>query len=186
MKPTSADDEEVLASEARGKPSDRRGHDRGRDDVGRQHPGDLVATRATACPAYSGSATLAIVWSSACISVAIMVQPHDRCGDAVDSFVAASRRLARSRLAALILEQVGQCRAYGRYRYRPLTLMPARSIGGRLPSGRPDDPHRNALHHLHPVAAGVLRRQDRECPSRVAGRCARPCRPDVVPDRHRS
>jgi len=37
-----ADDEDALAPEAVGDPSDRRGHDRGRDDVGGQHPVDLV------------------------------------------------------------------------------------------------------------------------------------------------
>ena len=38
-----ADDGEVLAPEARGDPAHRRGHDRGGDDVGGEHPGDLVA-----------------------------------------------------------------------------------------------------------------------------------------------
>ena len=37
-----ADDEQLLAAEAVGQPADRRGHDRGGDDVGGQHPVDLV------------------------------------------------------------------------------------------------------------------------------------------------
>ena len=37
-----ADDEDALAAEAVGDPSHRRGHDRGRDDIGGQHPVDLV------------------------------------------------------------------------------------------------------------------------------------------------
>ena len=40
-----AGDEEVLAPEACRHPANRRGHDRGRDDVGGQHPGDLVGGR---------------------------------------------------------------------------------------------------------------------------------------------
>ena len=37
-----ADHEKRLAAEPRGEPADRRGHDRRGDDVGGQHPGDLV------------------------------------------------------------------------------------------------------------------------------------------------
>ena len=37
-----ADDEQLLAAEAVGQPADRRGHDGGGDDVGGQHPVDLV------------------------------------------------------------------------------------------------------------------------------------------------
>ena len=40
-----ADDEQLLAPEARRHPAERRGHDRGGDDVGGQHPVDLVLRR---------------------------------------------------------------------------------------------------------------------------------------------
>ena len=45
VKPTRQRTEQVLAAEARREPADRRRHDRGRDDVGGQHPGDLVERR---------------------------------------------------------------------------------------------------------------------------------------------
>ena len=37
-----ADDEQLLAADARRQPAERRGHDRRRDDVGGQHPVDLI------------------------------------------------------------------------------------------------------------------------------------------------
>ncbi len=40
-----ADDEQLLSPEARRHPAERRGHDRGGDDVGGQHPVDLVLRR---------------------------------------------------------------------------------------------------------------------------------------------
>ena len=40
-----AQDEDALAAEAVGDPANRRGHDRGGDDVGGQHPVDLVLRR---------------------------------------------------------------------------------------------------------------------------------------------
>ena len=40
-----ADDEQLLAAEARRHPAERRGHDRGGDDVGGQHPVDLILGR---------------------------------------------------------------------------------------------------------------------------------------------
>ena len=43
--PGGANDEELLAAEPRRHPAERRGHDRGGDDVGRQHPVDLVLRR---------------------------------------------------------------------------------------------------------------------------------------------
>ena len=49
-----------------------------------------------------------------------------------------------------------------------VTLMPARRTGS--PGLLLDrDPHRDALHDLHPVAARVLRRQDRELGARSPG-----------------
>ena len=43
--PGGADDEQLLAAEAGRHPAERRGHDRGGDDVGGQHPVDLVLRR---------------------------------------------------------------------------------------------------------------------------------------------
>ena len=40
-----ADDEQLLAAEPRRAPAERRGHDRGGDDIGGQHPVDLVLRR---------------------------------------------------------------------------------------------------------------------------------------------
>ncbi len=40
-----ADDEQLLAAEPHRRPAERRGHDRGGDDVGGQHPVDLVLRR---------------------------------------------------------------------------------------------------------------------------------------------
>ena len=43
--PCGANDEQLLAAEARRHPAERRGHDCGRDDVGSQHPVDLILCR---------------------------------------------------------------------------------------------------------------------------------------------
>jgi hypothetical protein len=40
-----ADDEQLLAAESRREPAERRSHDGGRDDIGRQHPVDLILGR---------------------------------------------------------------------------------------------------------------------------------------------
>ena len=64
------------------------------------------------------------------------------------------------------------------------TLMPTRS--GGLSAGVVDaHPHRDALDHLHPVAGGVLRRQQREARGRGRADARRPCPARSRPDRCR-
>ncbi len=66
MKPTTENRNTRLAADLPGQPAAERRHDGGGDDVGGQHPGHLVL-RADSEPWMRGSATLAIVLSSACM-----------------------------------------------------------------------------------------------------------------------
>ena len=157
-----------------GEPAGDRGHDRRGDDVGGQHPGDLVLRRPERAlhrgQRHVGDRGVEHLHDR---------RQHDRDGD--QPLVGDRRaRAPAAGAAALISRPAPRPRAapprpsaasaplttFGRPRAWPvststLALMPARSGGSVLAVGEAH-PERHALHHLDPVAAGVLRRQQRE------------------------
>src|SRR5208337_756863 len=99
-----------------------------------------------------------MVWSSACISVAPMVQTVmiARCGTGSKASLPGMVALARP----LGSEQLGQCPAVAGVDLGFDTHAGAQR--GIAVLVLDSDANRDALHHLHPVARGILRRQDRE------------------------
>src|SRR5512135_1405259 len=95
----------------------------------------MLSGVASSCPAMLGSATLTMVVSSTCMMVA-----------AITATAVRTRLLFIA--ASLQLHAHGRCRA------------DAQGMVGV--GGRELDAHRHALGDLHPVAGGVLRRQQRE------------------------
>ena len=135
-------------------------HDRRRDDIGGQHPVDLVLARRDA---------------------ALDVRQRDVGDGGVERLHQGGEDHAdgdRRPVAAIRCGRGGHhvprwawptsaVRNCGRPRACPVstltsTLIPARSGGSDLVAGVEAHAHRDALHDLHPVAAGVLRRQQRE------------------------
>ena len=126
-------------------------------------------------PCIEGSATLAIVVSSTCMIVASMIETviSPLLATAGTAGAAAAEAAALIRAGAATAgwppsPSAASVRAttFGRPRAWPvststLALMPVRSGGRSWPSVELH-PERHALHHLDPVAAGVLRRQQRE------------------------
>ena len=122
-----------------------------------------------------GSATLAMVVSSTCIIVASMIET------VISPLLATAGRAPAAAGAAALISRPPEppaappsptaastsCPArFGRPRAWPvststLALMPGAQRRHRLPVVEPH-PERHPLHHLDPVAAGVLRRQERE------------------------
>src|SRR5271165_2830058 len=99
-----------------------------------------------------------MVWSSACISVAPMVQMVmiARCGTGSKAAFAAMA----GPWVAQRLEQLGQCPAV-----EGVDLGLDTHAGAQLGIALlvlDGDANRDALDHLHPVARGILRRQYRE------------------------
>src|SRR5258706_13630867 len=104
-----------------------------------------------------GSAIFAIVVSSACMMVARITQT-----------VIAARWAARSGAIMTysgrertVRSGLGAGRAGARYRHRPRRSF-RRATAAALVARVEANAHRDALHDLHPVAARVLRRQQRE------------------------
>ena len=151
----------ALAAEPVGEEARRRRHDRGGDDIGGQHPVDLVGARRHA----------ALDIGQRDIGDRRVERLHDdgkddaggdraAVGDRLRSGAAASAMLQASPIRSRPVMKLGKPRAWP-VSTLTSTLMPTRS--GGLPGAVVDaDAHRNALHDLDPVAAGVLRRQQRE------------------------
>ena len=195
-----AQDEDALAAEAVGDPAHRRGHDRGGDDVGGQHPVDLVLRRRQAAlhigqrdigdggvqrlhdgrghgadrhhvPAQAGNGERALRPSCSCVGL-VLVRRRRRQAEQ------GGERTAMAGVDGGIGAHAG------------LQLADVFVIAVEI------DSHRHPLHHLDEVAGGVLRRQDRELRAgagaeRTDGALEgmirethrRRCRP-VVPPRH--
>jgi hypothetical protein len=142
----------------------RRRHDRGRDDIGGQHPVDLVGARRNA----------ALDIGQRDIGDRRVQRLHDDGQDDAGGDGAAIGDRRAPVADALAVTRHDFCRTSGRElglksgrpRAWPVststtTLMPTRKrrLARRVVDA---DAHRNALHDLDPVAGGVLRRQQRE------------------------
>src|SRR5674476_1336524 len=107
----------------------------------------MLSGVASSCPAMLGSATLTIVVSSTCMMVAAITA------------VPVNTRL--------VFIKLFQLHAHGCRRADAQRVLGIRR--GEL------DAHRHALRDVHPVAGGVLRRQQRECracaPAQAFHRC---------------
>ena len=172
MKPGHRPDEHALAPEAGAEPSAGGHHDGGGDDVGGDDPGDLVLRRreralhVRQAPPRRWSSPSSRGTSPASPSAVMSAGCRGRPGTAPRSLLAARERgsrLQEARQLALVDQPLHHARQTA---LRPVstvtvTVMPARSCG--CPARLLDlDAHRNALHHLHPVAGRVLRRQHGE------------------------
>ncbi len=166
-----ADDEQLLAADARRQPAERRGHDRRGDDIGGQHPVDLILGGRQR-PLHVGQGD---------IGDRRVERLHDgRHHDADRQHGARQRRHVIGGLlvhgAAVLaadgetnqdsIQTKGEISSSPSERVRPVSietfaLMPARRPLGVL-VGVEAEAQRHALHHLDPIAARVLRRQDRE------------------------
>src|SRR4029079_16534230 len=108
-------------------------------------------------PCMYGSATLATVVSSACMMVAVIAQTVSRLRRAPADIPPARRIISVGRLFS-----VGQPAEPG-FALAGVDLDVSAHSGAQASQRRVGvelDPQRHALHHLDPVAAGVLRRQD--------------------------
>ena len=168
-----ADDEQLLAPEPHRHPAERRGHDRRRDDVGGQHPVDLILRRRERS-LHVGQGD---------VGDGGVERLHDGRHHHADRQQRALERRDRIGLAKALMawrrpRAPERARTSDSPQARMRSARPCservrpgvdRDVGahagaqaGHVLIGVEAEAQRNALHDLDPIAAGVLRRQDRE------------------------